>query len=61
MNPQQYEDLLVELSRYGTAQIRKIVDEYRKGPRRSDCQYPFYEFLKEKLERGGGTKKKRHA
>ena len=58
MNAEQYEDLIVELSKYGTSQIRKMIDEYRQGPRRCDCQYPIYEFLKEKLEIGDRRKKK---
>lgn len=57
MTEAQRDDLIVELSIYGPSQIREIVAEYEQRPKPDDCNYPFYEFLKEKLEIEGYWKK----
>lgn len=50
MTEAQRDDLIIELSLYSPTQIRQFVGEYQKLPERSDSNYPFYEFLKERLE-----------
>ena len=50
MTEAQRDDLITELSLYSPSQIRNFVTEYYQWPKPKDCSYPFYEFLKEKLE-----------
>jgi hypothetical protein len=57
MNGAQRDDLIVELSLYNPSQIRKIVAEYQQRPMPDNCNYSFYEFLREKLEIDGYWKK----
>lgn len=53
MTEAQRDDLIIELSIYEPSQIRKIVTEYQEHPKPDNCDYPFYEFLREKLEIDG--------
>jgi hypothetical protein len=57
MTKEQRDDLITELSLYSPSQIRTMIREYQELPRNNDCDYPFYEFLKEKLEIEGYWKK----
>jgi hypothetical protein len=57
MTEAQRDDLITELSLYNPSQIRKMVAEYQQLPKSSDSQFPFYEFLKDKLEIEGYWKK----
>ncbi|MBU1568812.1 MAG: hypothetical protein KJ630_24700 [Proteobacteria bacterium] len=57
MTEEQRDDLITELTIYSPIQIRKIISEYQQLPIKMDCEYPFYEFLKEKLEIEGYWKK----
>jgi hypothetical protein len=57
MTEEQRDDLITELTLYEPSQIRKILAEYRQRPKRMDSSFPFYEFLKEKLEIEGYWKK----
>ena len=50
MTEAQRDDLILELSLYSPSQIRQIVANYQQRPKPDDCNYPFYEFLKDKLE-----------
>jgi hypothetical protein len=56
MTEAQRDDLITELSLQSSTQIRKIVAEYIKLPKSNACEFPFYEFLKEKLEIEGDPK-----
>ena len=57
MTEEQCDDLIIELSLYAPSQIRELVEDYQRHPRRNDCEFPFYEFLKENLEIEGYWKK----
>ena len=57
MTEEQRDDLIIELSLYSPSQIREIVADYQQRRKTSDCNFPFYEFLKEKLEIEGYWKK----
>ncbi len=57
MTEEQRDDLITELTLYSPAQIRKFLSEYQQIPRPNDCNFPFYEFLKERLEIEGYWKK----
>jgi len=57
MTEAQRDDLIVELSIYGPSLVREIVAEYEQRAKTGDSNYPFYEFLKEKLEIEGYGKK----
>ena len=57
MTEEQRDDLIVELTLYSPAQVRKMVSEYQQLPIRNDSDFPFYEFLKGKLEIEGYWKK----
>ncbi|MBU1566688.1 MAG: hypothetical protein KJ630_13805 [Proteobacteria bacterium] len=57
MTVEQHDDLIIELSFYSPSQIHMMVIEYHQCPNKGDYQYPFYEFLKEKLEIEGYWKK----
>ena len=57
MTEEQRYDLMTELTLYSPSQIRQMVSEYRQHPKRHDDDFPFYEFLKEKLEIEGYWKK----
>ncbi len=50
MTEAQRDDLIIELSLYSPSQIRQIIADYQRLPKPNDCDLPFYEFLKEKLE-----------
>lgn len=53
MTEAQRDDLIVELSIYEPSQVRNIVAEYQQSLKPDNCDYPFYEFLREKLEIDG--------
>lgn len=57
MTEAQRDDLITELSLYSPSQIRKMVAEYMQLPTSNDSQFPFYDFLKRKLEIEGYWKK----
>ena len=57
MTKYQRDDLLIELSLYSPTQIRNFLSEYQQIPKRKNCDFSFYEFLKEKLEIEGYWKK----
>lgn len=57
MTEEQRDDLMTELTLYSPTQIRNFLAEYQLIPRRHDCNFPFYEFLKGKLEIEGYWKK----
>ena len=57
MTEAQRDDLIIELSLYDPSQIREIIADYQQRPKPDDCEFPFYEFLKEKLEIDGYWKK----
>jgi len=57
MTEEQRDDLIIELSLYAPSQIRAMVEEYQQCRRPDDYNFPFYEFLKEKLEIEGYWKK----
>lgn len=57
MTEDQRDDLMIELSLYSPAQIRTYLSEYRQTPNPKYGNFPFYEFLKEKLEIEGYWKK----
>jgi len=57
MTEAQRDDLITELSLYSPTQIRKIVAEYQQLPKSNDCNFPFYEFLKKKLQIEGNWEK----
>jgi len=57
MTEAQRDDLIIELSLYDPSQIREIIADYQQRPKPEDCEFPFYEFLKEKLEIDGYWKK----
>ncbi|MCP4338745.1 MAG: hypothetical protein GY799_07615 [Desulfobulbaceae bacterium] len=57
MTEAQRDDLIVELSLYPPSQIREMVEEYQQGRKPNNYNFPFYEFLKEKLEIEGYLKK----
>lgn len=50
MTEEQRDALITKLSLYNPLQIREIVAEYQHCPKRSDCSYPFYDYLEEKLQ-----------
>lgn len=50
MTEEQRDDLMTELTLYSPTQIRKFLAEYQQIPKRQNSNFPFYEFLKEKLE-----------
>jgi hypothetical protein len=53
MTEAQRDDLMVELSLYNPSQVREMIAEYQQRPKPDNCNYPFYEFLREKLEIDG--------
>jgi hypothetical protein len=57
MTEEQRDYLIIELSLYGPSQVREIVADYQQRRKPNDCEFPFYEFLKEKLEIEGYWKK----
>jgi hypothetical protein len=57
MTNEQRDDLITELTLYSPTQIKEFIAEYQRTPKRHDCDMPFYEFLKEKLEIEGYWKK----
>jgi hypothetical protein len=57
MTEEQRDDLIIELSLYAPSQIREFVADYQQHRNPNDCNFPFYEFLKEKLEIEGYWKK----
>ncbi len=57
MTEEQRDDLIIELSLYSPSQIREIVEDYQRHRKPIDSDFPFYEFLKEKLEIEGYWKK----
>lgn len=57
MTEAQRDYLIVELSLYNPSQVREIVAEYQQRPTPEYCDYPFYEFFREKLEIDGYWKK----
>lgn len=57
MTEEQRDDLITELTLYSPTQIRKFLAEFQQIPKRKNCNFPFYEFLKEKLEIEGYWKK----
>jgi hypothetical protein len=57
MTEAQRDDLITELSLYNPSQIRNMVAEYLHLPKSNDSKFPFYEFLKKKLEIEGYWKK----
>ncbi len=57
MTEEQRDDLIIELSLYAPSQIRKMVEDYQQQRKPNDYEFPFYEFLKEKLEIEGYWKK----
>ncbi len=57
MTEEQQDDLIIELSLYAPSQIREMVGEYQRIRKPNDYNFPFYEFLKEKLEIEGYWKK----
>ncbi len=50
MTEEQHDDLIIELSLYAPSQIRGMVEEYQQRRKSNDYNFPFSEFLKEKLE-----------
>lgn len=50
MTEAQRDYLIEELSSYSPSQIRQIVADYQQRSKTDNCDYPFYQFLKEKLE-----------
>ncbi len=50
MTEEQRDDLVTELTLYSPRPIRDFFAEYQQIPRRHDCSFPFYEFLKENLK-----------
>ncbi len=57
MTEEQRDDLITELTLYSPTQIRQFLAEYQQSPRGGECNFPFYEFLKERLEIEGYWKK----
>ncbi len=57
MTEEQQDDLIIELSLYAPSEIREMVKEYQQSRKPNDYNFPFYEFLKEKLEIEGYWKK----
>jgi hypothetical protein len=57
MTEEQRDDLIIELNLYAPSQIREMVKEYQQRRKPHDYNFPFYEFLKEKLEIEGYWKK----
>jgi len=57
MNKEQRDDLIIELSLYSPLQVREIVDDYQRCRKQKDRDFPFYDYLKEKLEIEGYWKK----
>ena len=57
MTEKQRDDLITELTSYSPKQIREFLAEYLQIPKRQNCNFSFYEFLKEKLEIEGHWKK----
>ena len=57
MTEEQRDDLITELTIYSPTQILELLAEYQQIPGRKNCDFPIYEFLKEKLEIEGYLKK----
>jgi hypothetical protein len=57
MTEEMRDDLITLLTLHNPTQIRKILCEYQQLPKKKDCEYLFYEFLKEKFENESYSKK----
>lgn len=57
MTDDQRDDLMIELNLYSPIQIREFVREFKQVPKPANCDFPLYEYLKERLEIEGYWKK----